>query len=429
MSALAAALVNRERAAAYMDAAKLDAVLGTSPTGVRYLSGYWCWLAPLFREFMVSPGGSGQLAVRNFALLPRHGDPCLVLEPLWALDSFQTWVADIRIAGAARFRLEYGQEAVPEELATLLGRLRSGQWPLDPIDALAESLRDRGLADARIGVELEGMRDSELQRLRFQLPRAQLLDCTNLLRLVRAQKTPLEIEALERAANIAEGAAIEVLRAAGPGDTVSALANAFRARVGAAGADFDHFALGPRGLGFLTAGGPALEAGDAMYVDFGCVCDGWFSDSGSTFCVGEPAAAAAAQHDAVRDCVAAGAAAIAPGVRASTVQAAMAAALAEHEIFESFPHGHGLGLDVRDHPLLVAALDGARIRDDCVELDADLWLEPGMVVNLEAPVLTPGVRSVHCERTFLVTAGGCRDLVPQDRAAPICAVAGRAART
>ena len=57
-------------------------------------------------------------------------------------------------------------------------------------------------------------------------------------------------------------------------------------------------------------------------------------------------------------------------------------------------------------------------------LAADLALEPDMVLNLEAPVLTLGTRSVHCEQTFVVTADGCRALIAQDRAAPL--VAGRA---
>ena len=98
----------------------------------------------------------------------------------------------------------------------------------------------------------------------------------------------------------------------------------------------------------------------------------------------------------------------------------MVQVLAERGISESFPHGHGLGLELRDYPLLMP-VNGGVIRDDCVELSADLSLEQGMVVNLEAPVLTPGVRSVHCEQTFVITADGCRPLVPQDRQHPVMA--------
>jgi Xaa-Pro aminopeptidase len=61
------------------------------------------------------------------------------------------------------------------------------------------------------------------------------------------------------------------------------------------------------------------------------------------------------------------------------------------------------------------------IRDECVEVGADLPLEPDMVVNLEVCVLTPGARSVQCEQTFVITADGVRPLVAQDRAAPLVA--------
>jgi Xaa-Pro dipeptidase len=120
----------------------------------------------------------------------------------------------------------------------------------------------------------------------------------------------------------------------------------------------------------------------------------------------------------VRDCVAAGANALRPGRKVSLVQATMQEALAEAGITESFPHGHGVGLEVRDYPVIVPD-SGLVIRDDCVELAFDLELEPGMVVNLEAPFFTLGRRSVHCEQTFVITADGCEPLVTQPRDAPI----------
>jgi Xaa-Pro dipeptidase len=98
----------------------------------------------------------------------------------------------------------------------------------------------------------------------------------------------------------------------------------------------------------------------------------------------------------------------------------MQESLAEAGIVETFPHGHGVGLEVREYPILVAP-DGRTVRDDCIELDADLLLERDMVLNLEASVLVLGDRSVHCERTFVVTSDGCRPLAEQYRDAPLVA--------
>jgi Xaa-Pro dipeptidase len=423
-AALAPVLPNRVRAAAFMAEAGIDAVVAASPANIRYLSGYWCWLAPLFREFMVRPGGSGALVQENYALLPREGDPCLVIEPYWGLNAVDGWVRDVRFAGAAELAPAEGPVSVALDLQPLLDELSGNGWPADPIDVLATALEERGLGRSRIGVELEGMLPPQRERLREALPAATLLDCTNLLRLVRAVKTEPEIELLARAARVAEDAATEVVATMpSEGATLDELADRFRALVASGGADLDHFSLSLDGLGFATGGGRPLGATGSLYFDFGCIRRGWFSDSGTTLSIGEPAPAALEEHAAVRDAVAAGAAAIRPGVRGSTVQNEMQQALAERGITRSFPHGHGLGLEVRDYPILVPD-SGAAIRDDCIELAADLTLEPNMVLNLEAPVLTLGVRSVHCEQTFVVTADGCRRLVEQDRQAPL--VAGRA---
>ena len=88
-----------------------------------------------------------------------------------------------------------------------------------------------------------------------------------------------------------------------------------------------------------------------------------------------------------------------------------------HGITATFPHGHGMGLEVRDSPIIVAD-NGLRIKDDCVDAASDLPLEENMVINLEAMTLMPGVASAHVEPKFVVTADGCRPLCPQDRSGP-----------
>ena len=244
-----------------MAEAGIDAVVAASPANVRYLTGYWCWLAPLFREFMVQPGGSGRLVQENFALLPREGDPCLVIEPYWGLNAVDGWVRDVRFAGAAELAPADGPALVPPDLQPLLDELSGGDWPADPVEALAAALAERGLAGGQIGVELEAMPAPQRERLRAALPAATLLDCTNLLRLVRAVKTGPEVELLARAARVAEDAATEVVGNMPPqGATLDELADRFRSLVAAGGADLDHFSLSLDGLGFATGGGRPLPA-------------------------------------------------------------------------------------------------------------------------------------------------------------------------
>ena len=54
-------LCNRQRALDYMGRADIDAIVATSPVNVTYFTGYYCWLNGQFKEYMVKPGGSGEL--------------------------------------------------------------------------------------------------------------------------------------------------------------------------------------------------------------------------------------------------------------------------------------------------------------------------------------------------------------------------------
>jgi Xaa-Pro dipeptidase len=402
--------LNEPRAGEYMDASELDALVVHTPSNVAYVTGFRWWLAPLFREYMVSPGGSGDLVQRSFAVYIPGSRPALVLEPYMVVNA-EGLDAEVWVTGAAPYEGAGGSG----ELVELLRRAPAGATA---VEALAAALSARGLADGRLGLEADGLPPQVHAELQDRLPRAALPDCTSLLRLVRAVKTEAELALLARSAEIAEDAAGSAFALAAPGRSLDELLQAFRLRVAERGAALYHFALSPDGAGIAMDTRHALRAGDVHYADFGCVYRGYYSDSGTTLAVGDPSPRALELHAAVRDAVAAGEVALRPGVAASSVQMTMQSALAEQGIPGSYPHGHGFGLDVRDYPILAPA-NGRRIRDGCIDLPSDLPLEEGMVVNLEAPIFTLGTGAVHCERSFVITAGGSRPLAVQDRSTPV----------
>ena len=410
-------LLNRARAGELMRQHGLDALVATTPVNVTYFSDYACWLAPGFKEYMVAPGGSSERVLQNFALLPLEAEPALVLEPLWAVNASDLWVTDLVLAGDADFERADGAGELPEALGRIFELLRNAERSETPVEGLARALTARGLGESRIGIELEGLPAETRDEIAGRVPRAAIADCTNLLRLIRAVKSDEELVRLERSAAIAEQAATESLDGAKPGRPVAELVEIFRARAAQLGADFDHFAFGPRGLGIATEPRYILAEGDVLFVDFGCVYRGYYSDSGTTLSVGEPSPSTLERYSALRGTIEAGRTAMRPGILASTVRAAMWEALTAEGITESFPHGHGLGLELRDYPIVVPD-NGRRIRDECVDVPSDLPLEEGMVVNLEVPVFTLGQSSIHCERTFVVTAEGCRPLTEQRRDLP-----------
>jgi Xaa-Pro aminopeptidase len=410
---------NLERASMLMAECGLDAVVACSPVTVRWLTGFGNWLGPSFREYMVRPGGSDDLVQRTFALLPRGGRPVLVVEPSFVLDATEAAADDVRVAGAAALAPgsgTSGPHAVGRDdpaRALLLPR----DWPADPVVALVALLEEHGLSASRLGVEDGALLERERRQIESALPAATLRDCRALFRFARTVKTAREIELLEHVTSIGEGAARRTAASADPVTTPADLVDRFRMFAAEDGADLDHVAISLDGLAFSTGGRRPVGDGSSMFFDYGCAYRGWISDSGTTLCVGEPEPSVLAWHDAVRRAVEAGADLLRPGVRGSTVQAAMQRTLADEGITDAVPQGHGIGLEIREHPVLVPA-DGRSLRDDCIELNADLMLEEDMVLNLEATVHFVGEWSVHCEQSFVITGHGCRLLVDQHREGP-----------
>jgi Xaa-Pro dipeptidase len=410
-------LLNRSRAIEMMTATGLDALVATSPPNIRYMTGFHCWLASNTKEFMVEAGGSGQLAQQNFALLPVAGDAALVVEPFFAIDTVELWVDDVRAAGPGEYEPSSAPRSVPERFQPALDVVSAWDGTA-PIAVLAQALADRGLADGRIGVEFEELSEPRRVELRAALPDAELVDATNLLRLIRAVKTPAEIALLERAATNAEGAAHTAFEAVAAGASFPDLVATYRAELGRVGGDFDHFAIGPRGLGVSSHAGYTLQDGEVLFSDWGSIYDGYYSDTGTTICVGGASDEALERHAAIRACLRAGAAELKPGVLASVVQRALEETLREGGIEGMVPFGHGFGIEARDYPLLVRP-NGRQIRDGSIDISSDLPLESGMVVNIEVPVFTPGVGSMQTEQSFVVTDTGYRALVDQPRDRPL----------
>ena len=412
-------LFNRSRALQFMRDCGLDVLIATSAVNVSYFSDYFCWTDPLFKEYMMSPGASSNLG-QNFAVFPMEGEPALIIGPTFAMNAADSWIRDIHLHG--EFGLDYSMLSVPSTdlERRFLDLLRNTPRHATAREALVDVLRARGLSGARIGLEMEGLPDTTGDTIRSGLPGAVVRDCTNLIRLVRAVKSAEEVARLIRAAEINEKSAMETLQLARPGKPAGDLIRNYRMRAAESEADFDHFALGARGLSIFTEPGYHFVSEDVMYSDFGCIYGHYFSDSGATLAVGAVPSPMVKAYEVLQACMAAGASKMRPGVRGSQIQAAMSGVLHEHGITVAFPHGHGLGLEIRDYPIIVPE-NGLRIKDDCVDVSSDLPMEPGMINNLEVSVFAPTVGSVAIEQSFLVTPEGNRQLVPQDRSAPCAA--------
>ena len=182
-------LLNKSRALEYMRRSNLDAIVATSPVNVEYLTDYYWWLDPISKEYMGNPGASSDLA-HLYAVLPAEGEPGLVLNPLLAVNAADLWVKDIHVYGNASLERSTPPESIPLDLSRFYELLSKATPNATPLDAFIEILTQRGLTNARIGIEWDGVTPARREAIQERLPNAQFLDCSNLFRLIRAVKRP-----------------------------------------------------------------------------------------------------------------------------------------------------------------------------------------------------------------------------------------------
>jgi Xaa-Pro aminopeptidase len=412
-----AMLFNRSRAIQFMRQYDLDVLIATSPYNVTYFTDYFFWLDGIYKEFMSVPGSSSHLSHPSYAVFPMEGEPAHIVETGCAANTADGWVRDLHVYGVPTLDFSLPAASATPLDDRFMSLLRDGPHHATAAKALLSVLQGRGLTNARIGLEMEGLLLEVKDALIGGLPRASIKDCSYLIRLIRSVKSPEEIKRLTRAAEINEQMAMESLALARPGKPVADLVQHYRARAAELGADFDHFIFSLRGLGISADTQYQLREDDVMLVDFGSTYGHYFSDSGTTLALGEVPPVLLDKYQTMRLALEKGGQTMRPGTKASAIQAVMQDALKEKGIIASYPHGHGLGLEIRDLPIIVPN-NHLRISDGCVDVPSDLPMEEGMINNLEIPLYLPGVGSLHVEKSFLITAEGSRELIPQNRSTP-----------
>ena len=411
-------LLNQSRADAYLDEVGLDALIATSPANITYLTDFSCWLDPLLKEYMIAPGASTDL-LGNYGVYARGGDGGLVIRPTFGVNIADCWVSRHRFSAPLPFDHALLLESTPStpnerrlwDVFTEHGHHQS------PEAALASLLQEMGLDDARLGVDFDGLSRQRRDLLRAILQKNDVKHCSNLLRLVRMVKSDEEQQRLTRSAQINEQAGINSLKHAEAGVSIREMIRQYRVAIAQENANLDHYAYTIDGLGIATQPDYTLRDGDALFVDFGCIHGGQFSDTGTTLMVGGTPDQLLSHYMALAEALAAGQEAATVGATASTVHKEMASIVQGHGLSASV-HGHSLGLEVREYPIFRPQLRG-RIVDECVDVAADLRLEAGMIFNLEAPLYLPPTGSFQIEKTFIMTDAGCLPLFEQDRSGPV----------
>ena len=213
---------------------------------------------------------------------------------------------------------------------------------------------------------------------------------------LRRTKSPEELEVMQRACAVCDGAIAAVAPQVVPGATMLELAEAVEHEMGMRGSRTPSFTthvftsfVGGKNSAEESRTEPIVE-GDVVMFDFGAVVDGYCSDFGRTVCVGEPGPEVRVTHELVLAAQEAGRAALKPGVLASEVNRICREPIEEAGYGHAFKHrmGHGIGLDVHERPF--------------VSEEEETPLEVGMTFTDEPSILLDafGVRTedvVVCE--------------------------------
>ena len=377
--------LNLPRARRTLDGEGLDAVIGTSPENVFYLSGVFS------ENFAILPRQT-----RFFVLAARDAleEPCLVASLGEAANIWDSGAGSLPVYFFGTFFRYVSPEVELDELERyVLDQLQPGHSYASPEAAMAQAIRDGGLETARIGIDERGLTLDLVERLGELLPRVQLVPAWHILRRIRAVKTTWEQQRLRAAVSAAEQGIRAAMGVARVGVSEAEMIEAYEHAVltGGARPTFAQIALGRRGgSGYVMRREARLRAGEIIRFDVGCSVDGYQSDIARNFVLEEPPARTRRIHEAMLAGEDAARAALRPGVRASEVFRAAIHAIRAAGLPDFNRHhvGHAIGLEVYDLPTLAPA-------DDTV-------VESGMVFCVETPYYELGLGGLQPEDAVLV---------------------------
>lgn len=272
----------------------------------------------------------------------------------------------------------------------------------DPMGIVDSLLADAGRI--AIGSQTWSRFTLDLQGRR---PSSTWIDAEPIMSSLRIIKSPAEIDRLRAAAAAVDGVADDINGIRFSGRTEADVAREITDRTLAAGHESVEFCIvasGPNGASpHHTASDRVINMGDAIVVDFGGYQDGYCSDTTRTFVVGEPPSGFVEAYAVLLKAQTSASAFVAPGRKASEIDAHARAIIDAAGYGDRFFHrlGHGIGLDGHERPYLV---DG----DDTV-------IEEGMAFSIEPGIYTPGEWGMRIEDIVVATASGVESLNTSDR--------------
>lgn len=265
----------------------------------------------------------------------------------------------------------------------------------DPMDLLASTLKELGLASAAIGVELGYLAAVDAERLRSRLPDAGLRPCDGVVADARIIKTPDEIDKLRGLSRLTDATILDALGAVEAGMTEMDIAARLTEGIFTRGADTFKLMIVASGerSGYPNVGPTSrtLRRGDLIRTEIFGMSDGYHAGVCRTAVVGEPSedqkrvwSVLIDARDEILELIRPGASSA--GIYARFIERFDRAGLPAISFV-----GHGIGVFLHEEPY-IGKYDDRR-------------LEEGMVLGIEPLVYAPG-KGMQNKDMVLVTSDG-----------------------
>lgn len=265
------------------------------------------------------------------------------------------------------------------------------------LTALKETVQQFGVKS--IGFEQDYVTYSEFERIKQEINGVNWVPTSNIIEQLRLIKDEEELAKIQKAIDIADEAFSHILGYIRPGVTEEevALELEFKMRkLGASGVSFDIIvASGERGaLPHGRASNKLIRAGELVTLDFGCVYDGYVSDITRTVAVGEISDQLREIYNICLEAQLNGVNNIKAGMTGKEADALCRDIIERAGYGPAFGHstGHGIGLDVHEGP--------------SASVVSDIILQPGMLLTVEPGIYLSGIGGVRIEDDILITETG-----------------------
>ncbi len=410
------AYLDRNRTQTLLQEAKLDALILFSPESFFYATGAHAGVATMWRKagavaaLIPALASDEEMAVVSDLFAPDFNRNSHIndvrISPIW-VETTTLLVSDTN-ANASRLVDDAWKEA---------GRKPGFERPstFDPaicFTHIADALAEKGLTNARIGIEADAMTMAEYTQLVKALPGTTLSDASQVVSRLKMVKCDEEIQLLRDAVTLAERGIRAIQQSIKMGITRNELAEVWQQAIAQYQGDrslsstWEYISVGANPWG----GNAKVKAHDLVKVDVGCVVNGYTSDTGRTYVMHKPTELQLSLFNALMAGFTTGSALLQPGVKLSHIHAATQTAIrdAGFPAYTRGHFGHGLGAGVGSEqwPFISA--------------DSQVELEPGMVLAFECPWYINGLGGMIIENQVLITKEGHEMMNTLDTALICC---------